>query len=271
MTEKEEQEYRVSRQTALRIMQREESEAEIADALYEYNERALCGNGCLMLPGDYVCVCGNCMLGSRGAAINIDPEALAEMIDQGALSKIFDPDSLSRPDFSDKMDEVFAAMGAQRHFHDASCYMAKDGADGKLADAIAVYEPQPGEQYTVRMDEGKAECVPGVPKDVDFYRECSYEEFNPGGTELKKEAEKAKPAGAYEKLVKDYLNNGDVREYGEVRAEDRPGYGKLSPMEKLQAQAEAVDENDMIRKAQAEQEAREAGEAQWSPGMRQGF
>lgn len=263
---------------ARRMLERTENKREIAQYMYKYNSRTLCGGGGFLGMGDIMMGVSGGLVSSRGMAVMMSPEEITALVDGGALDKLFNMDDLNAPDFSKVFGKVAAKIGAQRLYKDAKAYY-KSKAPG-LETAIAVYDA-PGTEMgavSVEAEGGKAVIRSGVRKDLDTaFRQCSYEEFNPGGRELLLMAaetapEKGNKTSAYERLKRDYLQNGEngVNEPGAVpRPEDAvksiPGFEKMSAAEKLSAMREATDRYDEYQKALQEQEAtRQAGEA-WVP------
>ncbi len=266
---------REARKAARRMLERIENTRDIADALYIWNAKAMANAQCMLLPGDF-CVCGHGGLqSSRGAMITMSPEELAELIEGGALDKVFDVDGLNGPDFADRMEDVFTAFIGQQHFHDASCYRAS----GDLSHAVAVYNPpvpegEPPMSIAVERDGGRFSLVAGFDDDGGTGQECDYSKFNPGRADImsalaETNLERQNQGSAYQKLQEKYLSDGsnDAPEAGDLKKpEDIPGYDKMSPMEQLRLQADYVDAVDAVRQSQAEQEAQEAAEPM--PGRR---
>ena len=271
MNEAESRSYAENMRVARRMLERQENIKEIAQALYQYNARAMASANAILLPGDYMVRSGECMMSSRGAAVQISPEELADLVDGGALSKIFNPDDLNSADFGDKIDDIMSAIGYQAHYHDASCYVARDD----LSKVVAVYDlPGAGEvpdmRAYVERSGDEYRLSDGVEAESGTMRQCSYEEFNPGGREIVLETQAAGPqetvnkSNAYDQLKETYLDGGenDVPEAGEItRPEDVAGYDKLSPSEKLALQRQYQEQ------MQAAQEAGAQAQSQWTPSL----
>lgn len=287
MTESEKRSYENMVRTARRMLERTENRRDIAACLYQYQARTLCGGGGILVPGDYMCDMGGCLVSSRGMAIPMDAAAITEMVDGGALDKLFSMDDLNAPDFSSRFEKVLAEMDVQRHYHDASCYYKNEQAGPGLVGSVAVYDvPEPGTgqraPVSVESTGGRFAVRPGVRDDLvgAGFRQCTYEEFNPGGRELVMQAEadvnaeRQNTGSAYEKLKKDYLANGEneIKESGEVEPPDKavqsiPGYDRMSATEKLAAMREATDRYDAYQKSLQEQAATRENESAWTPTL----
>ena len=243
-----------------------EATKEAVQYIRQYNGSAVKGDGFLLLPGDYCAVEGNCLATARGCSAMLDEKAIMAMIESGALSHAFNPRDLNSDHFHEAAEAFLDAMGAQRHWHDADHYRHEPG----LGAAIAIYDVFDGGASALHTP-GGFKVRPSVPKWAAGAMECTYDEFNPGAVDIAAELSKgamenANRSEAMDKLREHFLDNGrnDVHETQELpdKAEDIPGYDKLSPMEKLRAQ-------DDLAKAKAEREA-QAGPAepeQWGPRM----
>lgn len=266
------------RKTARRVMERIENARDIADALYVWQERALVNNGTMLLPGDCCMVCGEKMTSARGASVSMSPDQLAEMIDGGALHKLFNPDDLNAPDFDTKMDAVFTAMGAQAHFCDAKLYAVPDAEGQRLADAVAIWDGAvPGSEQprfvSVERKGDEFRLRDGVDARLGQGVQATYENFNPGGLDVQAalagiNPERENKTAAHDRILEGYEAGGsnavpsaqEAREGAPARPEDVPGYSGMSAMEKMALHAEYTDQ-------QAELTAREAGEDDFGPKL----
>ena len=270
--------------TARRMLERTENRKELALALYQYNAKALVGGGGALLPGDVCCGVPEGLVTSRGAAIPMSPEELSALVDGGALDRMFRMDDLNAPDFGKRIEAVMSKIETQRHFHDASCYYKSD-APG-LEFAVAVYDvpgQEPGSTETISVERNADGMAARTGVRDDFgtgFRQCTYEEFNPGGRALALEAEavnteRESKSSAYDRLQESYLSGGHetAPEAGEVRkpleaARDIPGYDAMSATEKLAAMRDATDQYADHQARIAEQEASKEAEEEWVPGSK---
>lgn len=274
----------IEMRNARAAQERVENIKEIAKSLYHWNAEMLFSDKCMLLPGD-VCICGRNggLEGSRGAFIPLEPDALADLIDRGALSRVFDPDDLNTPDFESRMAAVLHEFQQQRHFHDASCFYHAP----ELGGAIAVYDvpgptPERDTRISVEQCEGRFELVPGVRHDVGTMAECTYTEFNPGNADILEELNGTNPerqnqSGAYERLMAAYQDGGknDVPEAGEARGTDQlvkpeeiAGYDEMSPAEKLKVQSSYLDAKAAHDEEERKKEEEEDSMAPKLPGHR---
>ena len=284
MTGEEKRTHDSMTRTARRMLERTENKKELAMALYQYNAKALVGSGSALMPGDICCGVPEGLVTSRGAAIPMSAEELSALVDGGALDRMFRMDDLNAPDFSKRIEAVMSKINEQRHFHDASCYYKADGPG--LESAVAVYDvpgPEPGSTETISVERsaGGIEARAGVRDDLDTgFRQCTYEEFNPGGRALALEAEdvnteRESKDSAYDRLKESYLSGGEnkIGEAGEVRkpmdaAREIPGYDAMSATEKLAAMRDATDRYADHQARIAEQDASKEAEEEWVPGSK---
>lgn len=284
MTSEEKRTHDSMTRTARRMLERTENRKELAKALYQYNAKALVGGGGALLPGDVCCGVPEGLVTSRGAAIPMSLEELSALVDGGALDRMFRMDDLNAPDFGKRIDAVMSKIDTQRHFHDASCYYRSDGPG--LEAAVAVYDIPAGahggpQTISVERSDAGMAAREGVRDDLGTgFRQCTYEEFNPGGKALALEAgsvntERESKANAYDRLKEDYLSGGqhEGAEAGEVRkpmeaAQSIPGYDAMSATEKLAAMRDATDQYADHQARVAEEDARKAAEEEWVPGSK---
>lgn len=284
MTGEEKRTHDIMTRTAKRMLERTENRKELAKALYQYNAKALVGGGGALLPGDVCCGVPEGLVTSRGAAIPMSESELNALVDGGALDRMFRMDDLNAPDFGKRIDAVMSKLDTQRHFHDASCYYKAD-APG-LQSAVAVYDipgrdGNPPQTISVERDANGMNARAGVRDDLDTgFRQCTYEEFNPGGRALALESEtvnteRESKDSAYDRLKEGYLSGGqsETAEPGEVRkpleaAQSIPGYDAMSPMEKLAAMRDATDQYADHQARVAEEDARKSAEEEWVPGQK---
>lgn len=282
MTDEEKRTHDSMTRTARRMLERTENRKELALALYQYNAKALVGGGGALLPGDVCCGVPEGLVTSRGAAIPMSPSELEALVDGGALDRMFRMDDVNAPDFGKRIEAVMSKLDTQRHFHDADCYYKNDGPG--LESAVAVYDvPEPGQGSTqtisVERNAGGMTARTGVRDDLDTgFRQCTYEEFNPGGRALALEAESVNTEreskdSAYDRLKESYLSGGQnqVGEAGEVRkpldaAREIPGYDSMSATEKLAAMRDATDQYADHQARIAEEQASKEAEEEWVPG-----
>lgn len=281
MNKQDMQSYTMMVRTARRMLERTENREDLVRALYEYNARALVGGGGMMLPGDIVCAVPGGIATARGMAVPMSPEELEALVDGGALDRMFRMDDLNAPDFSDRIGAVMKKAGMQMSFRDASAYYAPAGPG--LEESIAVYdvpETGPGDPAHVSVEQsgGTASFRTGVRDDLGTnFRQCTYEEFNPGGRPLLAEArsvnaERENAGTAYDKLRESYLQNGENRapETGEVKkpedaVKDIPGYDRMGAAEKLAAMKDATEKYEAYQAQQGREAAERDASAEWTP------
>ena len=265
-----------------RIMQEKaENHREIVEALYKWDMRMVANEHCAIFPGDYVAVGHDCICSSRGVQVDMEPQDILAMIESGGLSQVFDMDDLNSPNLADKVDDMMADIERQRKFKDANCYCKCHDQKTGLEHAVAIFEmpcceegKQPvsvavertGDEFRFRNGAGTG----------DFpWRQCSYEEFNPGGADIIAELrgdEKPEPTesktSAYERMLKHYeaTGGGDPEKPGDA-ARRVPGYDQMSPSEQLAVQVSLSDEyHKSMERAAAQEKAPDASD-QWGPRL----
>lgn len=222
-----------------------ESKREIAQCLYRYTGPTLFGQGCALLAGDYMQLKDNCLCSTRQTQIPMSSEQLAEMIDDGVITKVFNPDDINSSDFAARMDEIMLEIQSQSLFQDADLYMINDECNCGLAKYVSEHDPEEVIAYAERVDD-KITMRPEVTLSEDVVepmRECSYDEFNPGGRQMQKQAdsvnkERENRGNAYAKLREEYLANGgnSVKEPGEILQNK-----EMSAKDRLTAYRDAQD------------------------------
>lgn len=281
MTDEEKRTYANMVRTAYRMLERTENRKELAQALYQYNARALVGGGGMMLPGDVICAVPGGIVSARGMAVPMSPGELSQLVDGGALDRLFRMDDLNAPDFDERIGRIMSKAGMQREYQDASRYYVNSGPG--LQESVAVYdvpETGPGDPAHVSVERsgGEQKARTGVRDDLGTaFRQCTYEEFNPGGRALLNESRAVNPerenrGSAYDQLREGYLDGGEnkVPESGEVKkpedaVKDIPGYDKMSASEKLSAMKEATEKYSAYQAEMGEQAAARDASAEWTP------
>lgn len=251
-----------ARKVARKRLERTESVRDIADALYAWNAQMMANDKCVIMPGDCVVHGKGGIESARGTVIAMHPDEIADLIDSGALAKMFDPDDLNAANFSENAHAVFGMISAQRNFADAPHYYCRP----ELHSAIAVYdvpgpEPDQDTQFSVERAGRRFAFAPGVRSDLGTMRECSYAEFNPANADIMAEVNGMPPeernrSAAFDRIQELYLAEGsnDVPEQGEARdPRDEPGFSSLPPMEQLARMNAYTEQADAARQqAQAQ-------------------
>lgn len=222
--------------TALRMQEREETREEIADYIYEYKGKAMSGGSSLLCPGDHMVLnaAGNSLGSARGATIALDTSGLEKLLESGALDKTFSMDDLSSPDFTKKLDAVLDNMAMQAEYRDAYsyCEMGDESGLASFAKDVASNTPtaiviRNGSEFAVAAgseikDDIKDIAVGAADAAGEFVsdafgsvRECTYEEFNPGGLDIRSElessvnGERENPGEKFERLRDRAAENGN--------------------------------------------------------------
>ena len=265
-----------------RMMQEKaENSRELADALHVWRARMLSNGSCCIMPGDYVFAGQGCMCSSRGAFLSMSESDLHAMIEGGALSKVFDFDDLNAPDFGSQLDGVMDRIMAQRHFRDASAYYELPG----LERSVAVYDVPvtgPGREngqnvpaMAVERNGDRFALRTGAWDGDRPVRQCSYEEFNPGGADIMqalqsedKSSQGRNRSELFEKMQREYLNNGENEI---VKPDDAlkqlPGYDSMSPSQRLAAKVKLEDEYHRALERSGQQEQAQSTSDQWGPRL----
>lgn len=267
------------RRRVARIMQEKaENEKELQEALYKWDMRMVANGPCIIFPGDYVAVGHGCMCSSRGALVDLDMDDIRDMIGVGGLHQVFDFDDLNAPDFYEQVDDIMARIAAQRMYQDASRYRCS----GSLRQAVAEYdlpaEPgQDGKPATAAVERNGSVFVfrAGAGAGDVPMRQCSYDEFNPGGVDIRQALyESAKPEqgrsqkSAWQELQEKYLADGENDIAKPSDASRRiPGYDRMTPSEKLAVQVRLEDEQHKAMQRSAGQEHGPDAADQWGPRM----
>lgn len=249
-----------SRKAARRMQERFENMGDIADALYLWNAQMLAGSGCVMMPGD-VCACWNGgIASSRGALISMSADEILDLVDGGALSKVFNPDDMNAPDFGDRMRHIFTKVSDQRAFRDAPHYYQRP----ELHSAVAVYDvpgptPKDDTQLSVERAGRRFSFVPGVRDDLETMLECTYLQFNPARADIMAEVNGAAPemrnrSDIFDRIIQAYQDAGSngVPEAGDLKdPRDEPGFDALPPMERMTRMNAYTDQADTMRRQKA--------------------
>lgn len=280
------------RRRVARIMQEEaEVTAEAARAIRKWTLPMVSNDQCAIFPGDYVAVGESSIYSSRGVFVDMSPDDIASMIESGGLSEVFDTKDLNAPNISDKIDDVMEDIARQRQFKDAQHYYYHQqqyyhehdhDVDGHaLERAVAVFEfpsdipGEPPATAAVERTGDTFEFVNGAVSEDIPWRECSYEEFNPGGANIIAELrgdEKPEPTenktSAYERMLEHYeaTGGGEPEKPGDA-ARRIPGYDKMSPSEQLAAQVQLSDEyHKSLERAKSQEKSPDASD-QWGPRL----
>lgn len=273
---------REQRRVARMMQEKAENKRELAQALHVWRGKMLANDACCVLPGDYMAVGHGCMCSSRGALLSMSEDDLHAMIEGGALSKVFRMGDVNGPDMDAQLDFYMGQIVRQRHYADASSYHV---CTGDLERAIAVYDmPEPasgsekgseGPMLTVERNGGRFAFHTGSWDGGVPMRQCSYEEFNPGGAEMIRSLEsEAKPEQGRsksvlrEKMEREYLNNGENRVAKPDEAiRQIPGYENMSPSERLAKMVELKDEYHKALERSVQQEQAPSSSDQWGPRL----
>lgn len=266
------------RRVARCMQEKAENSKEVAQALHVWKARMVANDQCMVLPGDYMAVGRCCMCSSRGAMIDMAEGDIQALVESGALSRVFDNDDLNAPDFHDVLDGVLDKIAAQREFRDASCYYCSHG----LEQAVAVWDipPDPdGMQPGCTAAVGRSGAEFGFGDDLvstDLpLRQCSYEEFNPGGADIMAAVRaEAKPEqgrsqkSMFQEMQEKYLADGenDIAKPDDL-VKRVPGWDKMSPSERMALQVQASDEYHRALERQAAQEQGPDAADQWGPRL----
>ena len=270
------------RRRVARIMQEKvEKQGDIVRALHRWDMRMVANNSCAIFPGDYVAVGDGCMCSSRGVQVDMSAADIAKMIDIGGLEQVFDMDDLNSPNLDAKIDDIMKQVEAQRNFHDAHCYRKRRDEETCLECAVAIYEfpgstpEEPPVSAAVERSGDEFRFRNGAGTGDFPWRECNYEEFNPGGANIIAELrgdEKPEPTvnktSAYERMLEHYeaTGGGEPEKPGDA-ARRIPGYDKMSPSEQLAAQVRLSDEYHKAQERAASQEKSPDAADQWGPRL----
>lgn len=214
---------------ALRMQERQESREEIAKYIYEYKGRTMSAGASLLCPGDFMLLSGDdhLLMSARGTAITMDVDSLQKMVDAGVLDCALDAEDLSSPDFGSKLDAILDKMVAQSEYRDAYAYCPIHNRDvGVAAFAEDPLTKTPtgiiirsGSEFAAAAGKSigddvcdivKHACAPGA-------RQCSYDEFNPHGTDIKDaldnsmNGEYENKTEKYEQLREQVVSEGDLK------------------------------------------------------------
>ena len=226
LQDKSEQEF-VNKKILRQRQELVESKREMARALYKYQGLSIISAGSALLTGDFLVAAstGN-MVSPRGVLIQMSAAQLANEINSGSLSRVFDPDDLNSKDFESVMDTILDKMNLQSQYADASHYFLNDTTQEGVAVFMSpIVQTQMMCVIEKRFEAGVASYAlkTGVGYAIDNMREVSYAEFNPGGLDLQTELVKINPevqnkSTAYEKMRDEYESNGynQVKEPGQV-------------------------------------------------------
>ena len=268
-------EAREQRRVARQRQEMVETKREIARSLYKYNARTLSHENTVLMTGDYMMFDNESgkgvLVSSRGAAIAISAEELADMVNDGAISKVFNPDDLNAPDFESKIDNVLTQINIQSQFEDASIYKVipnvdKNEEEKGLAFYVSVQDPQKIDAVVVKSDDKFTMMSYDDFKETDSEADaiqCTYARFNPGAVEMKEQlakmnGERENKQNAYSKLIEEYTQNGGnyVKEPGEI-AQD----SNLTAKERLDAvkQATEAQQEQVMQQAQIAENEEDMG------------
>lgn len=202
------------RLAALRAQERIETREEIAAYIYAYKGSTMSGGNGLLRQGDYMSLnnSGDRLTSSRGVDIALNTGDLERMIDAGVLDKALRADDLNSPDFRAHVDKMIEQTTRQAKYQDAQAYysISDNTAVAAFVDDVRQVTPtaaiiRNGSEFTMATAEELKSDVTGIAKGTvsavgDFAaspfeaispeRECSYEEFNPGGRDIKRELER---------------------------------------------------------------------------------
>ena len=191
-----------------------ENRRELASCLYKYNGPALKGQGCMLLPGDYMMLQNNKVTSSRGAQIPIFDEQLSDMLDEKIMTGVFDMDDLNADNFDSQLDAVLDEIYRQSTYQDASYYMTNDNNSYGLASYVSEQDPDEIIMQ-VECENSEFKVLPEIVDKtvVSQLRECTYNEFNPGALEMRAELNKTSSdmknkTNMYNEMMNEYLSNG---------------------------------------------------------------
>lgn len=236
---------RETQKVARRMQEIIENKEEVAKCLFRYMGPAIVTPQCMLCGGDYMVFGNGALTSARGAQIPISAEELVSFIDGGHLSHVFDPTDINSSDFAERMNTILEAMNLQSKYQDAPVYYQFVHEDC----ALAAYESGTPDRIAGVLRVGTHFALHnGISKKDDMFKdskECTYEEFNPGGKEIQDELEKTvnqetqNKSSKYQEMKQMYQQNGENRvpSVGEI-SQDK----SLSAKDRLNAMKEAQEQ-----------------------------
>lgn len=219
--------------TAKRRQEYYENIKEFQNVLFRYNGPTVISPDYVLFSGDYVTKGAKGISSVRGVDLGISAEKFMEQVHAGGFSQVFSPTDLNAPDIITKFERIMKQIKRQSTAWDATIYLT-NAVEPHSTDDIALYKNEHDEieaHMKKKQDEDTVLVYIGAPseKDMTGMRECTYEEFNPGGLTLHLEIEdhinpeRTNKGSAYEKL-NEQLNQTGNGEFNKPMSETPDTY-----------------------------------------------